>query len=171
MIEDKAVIKNLIRLRQYYEPIYLRFRNKLKYEILMTCLFDDEQATKHIEFGPNLTCDIKEIGDENRDQIIDDVDIIEENNICNENEKSKNEEENEKNDENLNEYINIEENGKQINNNENKNELNQESDNIINNEEKENIINNDEKNDKELDNEIDKKYIEEETKQKIENNE
>ena len=40
--------------------------------------------------------DIKEIGDENRDQIIDDVDIIEENNICNENEKSKNEEENEK---------------------------------------------------------------------------
>ena len=131
----------------------------------------DEEDEKIHEMNENEQNDIKEIGDENRDQIIDDVDIIEENNICNENEKSKNEEENEKNDENLNEYINIEENGKQINNNENKNELNQESDNIINNEEKENIINNDEKNDKELDNEIDKKYIEEETKQKIENNE
>ena len=131
----------------------------------------DEEDEKIHEMNDNEQNDIKEIGDENRDQIIDDVDIIEENNICNENEKSKNEEENEKNDENLNEYINIEENGKQINNNENKNELNQESDNIINNEEKENIINNDEKNDKELDNEIDKKYIEEETKQKIENNE
>ena len=131
----------------------------------------DEEDEKIHEMNENEQNDIKEIGDENRDQIIDDVDIIEGNNICNENEKSKNEEENEKNDENLNEYINIEENGKQINNNENKNELNQESDNIINNEEKENIINNDEKNDKELDNEIDKKYIEEETKQKIENNE
>ena len=62
MIEDKTVIESLIRLRQFYEPIYLRFRNKLKYEILMTCLFDDEQATKHIKFGSNLTCDIKEIG-------------------------------------------------------------------------------------------------------------
>lgn len=63
MVEDKTVIESLIRLQQSYEPIYLRFRNKLKYEILMTCLFDDEQATKHIKFGSNLTCDIKEIGD------------------------------------------------------------------------------------------------------------
>jgi hypothetical protein len=30
----------------------------------MTCLFDNEQATKHIKFGSNLTCDIREIGDD-----------------------------------------------------------------------------------------------------------
>ena len=127
---------------------------------------EDEDGKIH-GWNENEQNEIKEIGDENRDQIIDDVDNIEENN--NENEKSKNEEENDKNNENLNEYINIEENEKQINNNENKNENEEskESDNIINNEE--NIKNNDEKNDRELDNEMDKKNNDEETGQKIEN--
>ena len=132
---------------------------------------DDENEKIH---GWNEQNDIKEF--ENRDQIIDDVDIIEENNNSNENEnnneksKSEHEEENKTNNENLNEYINIEENGKQINMNK-KEEINENNNDIINNEENK-VNNNVEKNGEELDNEEDnKENSEKKPEQKIENNE
>ena len=136
---------------------------------------DDDDENEKIR-GWNEQNDIKEF--ENRDQIIDDVDIIEENNNSNENEnnneksKSEHEEENKTNNENLNEYINIEENGKQINMNK-KEEINENNNDIINNEEnKVSINNNVEKNGEELDNEEDnKKKNKKKPEQKIENNE
>ena len=149
---------------------------------------DDEEEKIHEWNEQN---DIKEIGDENRDQIIDDVDNIDENNNINDN----NEIEEEKINENLDNFINLEENGKQINvenNNDKKDEDIKDRNNIINNEEnnKDDMnINNDEKIGEEVNNiennieqnieknkeenreENKKENKEENNEQKIENNE